>query len=125
MTLQLSSVDKAPVSLPSWAALIEDLGTPAPRRIARVLGVSQRTVYRWQAAGRAPRMACMALYWLTRWGRSQVDAQAVNDARLAIAYADSLRRELIVAERQIRHLREIGAFGTANEPIMEVLRAGR
>ena len=103
--------------------MLDDLGQPSARRVARVLGVSQRTAYRWNADGHAPRVACMALFWLTRWGRSAVDAQAVNDARTAIGYADSLRRELLHAERQIAHLKAIGRFDTANEPIAEPGRA--
>lgn len=115
--LRLYSVDHAPVQLPSWQQLLDELGAPSARRIARVLGVGARTVYRWNASGHAPRVACLALFWLTRWGRSAVDAQAVNDARTAVAYAEGLRRELLHAERQIAHLRAIGRFGTANEPL--------
>lgn len=123
--MQLYSVDQAPVQLPSWQQLLDELGQPAPARVARVLGVGARTVYRWNAAGRAPRVACLALFWLTRWGRSAIDAQAVNDARTAVAYADALRRELLQAERRIAHLTAIGRFDTANEPLAQARHAPR
>ena len=111
------------MTLPSWQQLLDELGQPSARRIARVLGVGPRTVYRWNATGRAPRVACLAVFWLTRWGRSAIDAQAVNDARTAVGYADSLRRELLHAERTIAHLKAIGRFDTANEPAIEPRRA--
>ncbi|MGV8826567.1 hypothetical protein [Methylibium petroleiphilum] len=99
MKIQLSSIDQAPRSLPIWQSILADLADPPPRRIARVLGVSERTVFRWNQAGSAPRVATLALFWLTRWGRSQVDCQATNDARAAVGYAMSLQAEL----RSLRH----------------------
>lgn len=94
MKLQLYGVDQAPRTLPIWQLILEDLADPPAPRVARVLGVSARTVYRWNAEGQAPRCASLALFWLTRWGRSEVHAAAVNDATLAVGYAQSLRAEL-------------------------------
>lgn len=85
-----SSIERLPKALPVWAAILEDLGDPPPHRVAKALGVARSTVYRWNAAGGGPRMACLALFWLTRWGRSEVDAQAVNDAQLYSGLAVSL-----------------------------------
>ena len=98
MGLDLYTVDRAPKTLPVWQLILTDLGNPNPIRVAKVLGVGLRTVYRWNASGSAPRAACMALFWLTRWGRSEVDAAAVNDARLACALVTAL-------ENQVRELR--------------------
>lgn len=88
------SLHHAPASLPIWQSILEDLGNPSPAHVAKLLGVGVRTVYRWNRRQRAPRAACLALFWLTRWGRSAVDAQAVNDCRVAVAYANALEREL-------------------------------
>jgi len=88
-----TSIDQAPKAMPIWSAILEDLGNPAPHRIAKALGVARSTVYRWNLAGSGPRMACMALYWLTRWGRSEVDAQAANDATLYANLAEALARD--------------------------------
>jgi hypothetical protein len=58
-----------------------------------VLDVGCSTVYRWSATGNEPRAACLALFWLTRWGRSQVHTQATNDAATAVGLAQALARE--------------------------------
>eukprot|EP01031_Cornospumella_fuschlensis_P008971 gene8971-11031_t len=97
-------IDKAPRSLPVWQLLISDLGDPPAERVARVLGVGVRTVYRWNRTGAAPRAACLALYWLTRWGRSEVHCQAVNDATLAVQYVAALKAELARTELRLHHV---------------------
>lgn len=93
MDLQLFSIERMPRELPIWETILEDLGRPAPARVARALGVGESTVYRWNATGRAPRVAALALFWLTRWGHSQVNADAVNDALMAAQLARSYREE--------------------------------
>jgi hypothetical protein len=109
--LQLSSIDQAPRAIPVWDSLIEDLGNPPAHRVARVLGVGRSTVYHWHAIGGGPRIACLALFWLTSWGRSQVHAQAHNDAVLSAQLLrsvseerDRLRSELATLERSHREL---------------------
>lgn len=39
-----------------------------PKRIARHLGVSLRSLQRWRARGDAPRAVCLALWFESRWG---------------------------------------------------------
>ena len=85
--MQLFSIEQMPRTVPVWDAILEDLGRPPPARLARVLGVGRTTVYRWNAAGHAPRPVLLALFWLTRWGRSAVNTQAVNDAVMAVQLA--------------------------------------
>lgn len=94
MTLRLQSIDHGPVSLPQWRLILADLGNPPARRVARVLGISERSVYRYNRTGYAPRVCMLALFWLTSWGRASVHAQAWNDAQAAIGYASALRTEL-------------------------------
>jgi len=110
------SLGHAPRTLPIWQTLLDDLGSPTPPQVAKVLGVSVRTVHRWNRDQRAPRAACLALFWLTRWGRSQVDAQAVNDCRQAVGYASALERELFRLRTTLVHVLAIGEFGSANAP---------
>jgi len=93
MDLQLFSIEQMPTAVPMWDTILEDLGRPHPVRVARVLGVGRTTVYRWNAAGNAPRAALLALFWLTRWGRSAVHTQATNDALMAVQLARSYREE--------------------------------
>lgn len=116
MKFNPSSVELAPRTLPIWPLLLDDLGNPPSTRIARVLGVGVRTVRRWNKAQRAPRVACLALFWLTRWGRSQVDAQAVNDCMVAVSYATGLESEVRALRVELAHVLAIGEFGAANDP---------
>lgn len=58
-----------------------------------VLGISERSIYRFNRHGDAPRVASLALFWLTRWGRSSVNAQAINDATQACGYVAALRED--------------------------------
>lgn len=93
LALRLHCIDQAPRDLPVWESIRNDLGDPPARQIAKALGVGVSTVHRWNATGSAPRMACLALFWLTRWGRSEVHSRAANDAALMSQLASSLERE--------------------------------
>lgn len=75
----------APRVIPPLSLMLPDLGSPTAAHLGAFLGVHPRTVRRWLAADAAPRPVMLALYWLTRWGRSAVEAQAVRDAALAHA----------------------------------------
>lgn len=117
MKFDPSNLHHAPVALPNWQAILDDLGNPHPKRVARALGVGVRTVYRWNQAQRAPRLACLALFWLTRWGRSIVDSQAVNDCRMAVGYANALESRVTELERQLYNVMALSATGAANDPV--------
>lgn len=117
MKVQLHSIEQAPRHVPDWHLLMDDLCQPPPARVARVLGLSLRTVQRYNQTGNAPRVACLAVFWLTRWGRNAVHTQAHNDAVLMAGYVASLRREIEHLASQVEHLRRIGHFGSANEPV--------
>ncbi|HMN77300.1 MAG TPA: hypothetical protein PKC97_14635 [Burkholderiaceae bacterium] len=116
MKVQLHSIEQAPHQVPDWHLLMDDLCQPPPARVARVLELGQRTIQRYNRTGKAPRAVLLALFWLTRWGRSAVHTQAHNDAVLLAGYVESLRRELDELRSQVEHLRRIGDFGSANEP---------
>lgn len=93
MDLQLFSVERAPRTVPTWDLILDDLGRPNAARIAKVLGIGRSTVYRWIEAHQAPKMACLALFWLTRWGHSEIHTSATNDAILTAQLARSLHEE--------------------------------
>ena len=118
MNLQLFSIEHAPVGLPYWQTLMDDLCNPPPARVARVLGIGERSVYRYNATGFAPKPICLAIFWLTRWGRSAVNAQAINDATLMVGYVDSMKRQVADLEGQLAHVLSIGNFGSANAPAL-------
>lgn len=109
-----------PAVLPMWQQLIMDLGNPHPRDVARALGIGTRSVYRYNRTGQAPRVVCLAVYWLTRWGRSQVHTQAVNDAALAAGYASALEDELDRTKRQLAQVLALNQHGASNDPIGQV-----
>lgn len=97
--------------------MLDDLGNPPPAAVARALGVTVRTVQRWQLAGNAPRAPMLALFWITRWGRSEVDCRAVNDAVLKAHIARAAQAEAEAYAAQVSHLLELGNFGAANVPL--------
>ena len=102
---------------PPLSAMLADLGQPTPAQVAQALGVTTRTVHRWIAQDRAPRPAALALYWVTRWGRSSVECTAVNDARLMAAQARAALALAQVTQKQNAHLLRVGVFGAANAPL--------
>lgn len=116
MTIQLYSIEHAPASVPVWHSILEDLANPPARRVARVLGIGLRTVRRYNQTGRAPRSCLLALFWLTRWGRSAVHAQATNDALVACGYVEALRRRVDQLEAEVVRLVALDGHGAANDP---------
>lgn len=83
-----------PPCLPPLAVMLDDLGNPHPATLANHLGVDERTARRWQKAGDAPRPVLIALYWLTRWGRSALDAELTNRAATLAHLSECQSREL-------------------------------
>ena len=81
-----------------------------------MLGISLRTVRSYNATGHAPKVACLAVFWLTTWGRSAVNAQAINDAVMAISCVEGLKSEVQQLRAQLEHLLLVGDFGSANDP---------
>lgn len=111
------SIGHAPRTLPVWHAILADLGDPHPAAVAKLLGLGARTVYRYNRDGQAPRAVCLALFWLTRWGRSEIHAQAVNDCQLAVAYANAMELEVRRLRTELARVLAVGDFGSANEPL--------
>lgn len=115
-----SYLNRLPLTVPPLSVLLGEIGAPSVGAIAHALQVSERTVYGWKANDDAPRTALLALFWLTKWGVSTVEANAHNDAlnaqriaRLREIEADELRENL-------RHIERIADFGSANDPLPNV-----
>jgi hypothetical protein len=102
---------KLPRHLPSWPDLLADLGNPHPWNISQFLGVDIRTVRRWNQTGAAPRPAVLAVFWLTRWGLSELDAETLNRARNLAGLARCLRGELDTARGEVATLRASLSWG--------------
>jgi hypothetical protein len=107
---------KAPRQLPPLEVLLRDLGSPPAGLTARALGVSERTVYGWQATGEAPRPAALALFWETSWGRSVANAESVNGERWARGQVNALEREAATLRARVAYLERVGQFGCSNAP---------
>jgi hypothetical protein len=108
---------RLPKGIPPLDDMLHDIGSPTAEALAKALGVSRRTAYRWIARGDdAPRVARLAIFWLTQWGQSVVECEAVNTTRLYVGYANSLQREVQQLREQLRKLGEIGSFGSVNDP---------
>lgn len=108
---------RAPTQTPPIGLLLQDLPTQDARTIARHLGISARTLARWEASGDAPRLAHLALFWETRYGLSVVSCEAVNGERAARGLAASLERECATLRTRIARLEAMGDFGAANAPV--------
>lgn len=112
----------APRALPALSQLLPDLGNPSPREIARFLDVTERTVYGWKAADRAPRAAMLALFWESSYGLSALDAELFNTVQVHKGHAESLARRVVNLESRIARLEKIGRFDSANAPDLEAVR---
>ena len=97
--------------------MLADIGHPTAAELGRFLGVSVRTVRRWLEQGHAPRPVMLALFWLTRWGRSQVECAAVNDAKLMAAQARASESESARRLAELELVLRLADFGAANSPI--------
>jgi predicted DNA-binding transcriptional regulator AlpA len=124
-------LSRLPKAMPTLAEMMHDCGNVKPEELAKALGVSVRTVYRWLEVGNTPRPAMLALFWLTRWGMSATNAEVHNLATLHMGLSRSLRSELDQAQQQIKalqgqiqHLGRLGDFGSANDPALGVAGPG-
>lgn len=83
-----------------------------------ILGVPKSRLRRWlNGTSSVPRMACLALYWETPYGRSMID----SDHQFIV---QSLHRRITHLERQntryrahMIRLMQQGMHGSANDPI--------
>ena len=97
----MTNVCRIPQRVPTFAAMWEDIGRPHYLDLAHRLGVNPSTVRRWIKAGDAPRPVLLALYWLTRWGATDLDAELFNRAQVLQGLADSQARELMRARASL------------------------
>lgn len=83
------------------------------------MGVTERAIRKWKAAGVAPRAVTLALYWHTHHARYFV----VNEARDEIAryYQRAIRAELENdrLRRRIGYLQALQSHGSANDPAFQ------
>lgn len=109
-------LQKLPKGTPCIQTILDDIGRPKNRDLAKALGVSERTVYRWLNSGQPPRIASLALWWLTRWGQQEIDAGLVDTNTLFRQYVHVLIEENERLKAEIKRVSGIAVFGSANDP---------
>lgn len=89
--------------------------------VSKYLGVHENTVRSWlREATPVPRAAVLALFWESKWGRSQIFTDQVNEIRLLYRQVCILQDQYQKAKDIITGLRAMHA-GSANEPLFEEL----
>ena len=109
-------LNRLPKSTPSFSMLIEDIGSPSDKAIAKALGVTARTIKTWRRT-EAPRPVLLALFWVTRWGLSTTSAEVYDLSQMHYTTALIQRLEIKRLHGIIEQLHRIGQFGAANDPL--------
>ncbi len=105
---------------PPLPVLLDDLLTSDRAAIARHLGVSGRTLARWEQDGQAPRSALLALFYESRWGYSLLETTAHNGHMVERQWRQTLERENAMLRTRITRLERTGDFGAANQPLLQL-----
>lgn len=88
---------------------------------SKYLDVHESTVRRWlREETPVPRAVVLALFWESKWGRSQIFTDQVNEIRLLYQQVRILQDQYQKAKDIITGLRAMHA-GSANEPLFEEL----
>lgn len=111
-------LNMAPRSLPSFNQILPHIGDPHPRRLAKYLGVSERTVYHWKKTDKAPKPVLLALFWESSYGKQTIDCELFNSMQAHKMLSESLKRNVANLEARVRYLEKNGPFGSANEPFL-------
>lgn len=64
----------------------------------------------------------LSLFWLTRWGRSEVDCRATNDAAMSHAMLKLYQRLAEQLRADVERLLALGSahYGAANSPLLDL-----
>jgi hypothetical protein len=92
------------------------------KRVCKILDVNEQTVSRWlREVVQVPKMAVLALYWESMYGRSLIDTDHFNELQMVYGQIRSLEDEVRKQQAVIEGLRQL-QYGTANEPYFQKLR---
>jgi len=114
--LKMSYLSLLPKTTPALTRMIQDLGNPSVETLGMALDVTPSTVRRWIKEDAAPKTALLALYWITSWGMSQLDADARNQAVESVGLVRALQTRVSELEHLLEKTKQIGSFGSANDP---------
>jgi len=107
---------KTPSALPPLEDLLHRLGRPHPRVVAKTLGVSERTVWHWQALNAAPRPATLALFWVSDLGFATIDSDREYLLQNTTGLAAALTAENAALRAEMRRVVGLHGHGAANGP---------
>lgn len=97
---------------------VEELGR---KQVCKMLDIQPQTLRRWlNGRGAIPRMAMMAIYWETQYGKSLIHTDQVNEIRILYRRICILQEQFQRAKEIVTGLRRLQT-GTANEAIFEEL----
>lgn len=114
-------LNRLPTHVPPLRMMLDDIGAPTVKEIARALKVSEPTVRKWLKNDIAPRPVMLAIFWLTRWGMSAIDCEAHNAAVMSAGQARERQEKVNHLEERIQRLTRIAVFGSANDPASGVV----
>ena len=116
ISINATMLARLPKATPPLSIMLEDIGSPSAEGLAGAFGVTPKTAQGWIGADHAPLPVLLALFWLTKWGTSEVHARAHNDAVMAGMEANRLRKELEEVQALLAVVGRIADFGSANDP---------
>lgn len=99
---------------------VDELG--GPKKVCKYLEIGERTLRRWLATENVPRASVLALYWESKYGRSQIFTDQVNEIRLLYRRVCILQEQYSRSASIINGLRKLHT-DTANEAIFEEMVA--
>lgn len=91
-----------------------------PGQVAKILQVSERSVFRWLADGSAPYAVLAALWHETPTGRHVTALDVGNELAITHALAHAQAARVDAGAAQLRRLLAISDTGAANDPIQGV-----
>lgn len=103
-------------TLPALTLIVDDI-CGSPNEIAKLLHRNTDTVIRWIGNDSAPRSSHLALFLMSRWGRSELSCDAYNERMVNTNLIRALNDECNRLRQKIEDLCQIGDFGSANDPL--------
>ena len=96
--------------------LIQEMGA-TPAQVARWLGVSERSLFRWLADGTAPRAVLYACWHETPQGRYAVALDVGYEAQLSYGLAEAHAADAARSAAALQRLAAISDTGAANDAL--------
>lgn len=102
--------------------MLEDIAK-TDAEVAKWLGISVETLRRYKKAEQAPRAVMHALFFQTKWGLGQFDAEMHNSLMYANAEIAELRKRCAALEEIIEKLEAQADTGAANAPFFNLYKS--